>query len=125
LCPFLYSTNGEVLWFHDVRHPLNRSRRISGFHTTNALSELLGREFDADCEKLLALPHDQPRLRQYQKDANAAVEKAISERKRNLLVAMATGTGKTFTLVNQIYRLMKAGVARRWKRSRENESRQS
>ena len=26
---------------------------------------------------------------------------------------MATGTGKTFTLVNQIYRLMKAGVARR------------
>src|ERR1700680_4008381 len=24
--PFLYSTNGEVLWFHDVRHPLNQSR---------------------------------------------------------------------------------------------------
>src|SRR3954451_23189893 len=23
--PFLYATNGEVLWFHDVRHPLNRS----------------------------------------------------------------------------------------------------
>ena len=31
--PFLYSTNGEVIWFHDVRHPLNRSRRIAGFHT--------------------------------------------------------------------------------------------
>ena len=30
-CPFLYSTNGEVLWFHDVRHPLNRSRRWPGF----------------------------------------------------------------------------------------------
>jgi len=27
--PFLYATNGEVLWFHDVRHPLNRSRQIS------------------------------------------------------------------------------------------------
>ena len=26
---------------------------------------------------------------------------------RNLLVAMATGTGKTFTMVNEIYRLMK------------------
>jgi type I restriction enzyme R subunit len=25
--PFLYSTNGEVIWFHDVRDPLNRSRR--------------------------------------------------------------------------------------------------
>src|SRR5215469_7199180 len=31
--PFLYSTNGEVVWFHDVRHELNRSRRVSGFHT--------------------------------------------------------------------------------------------
>ena len=30
-----------------------------------------------------------------------------------MLVAMATGTGKTFTMVNQVYRLMKAGVARR------------
>ena len=23
--PFLYSTNGEVIWHHDVRYPLNRS----------------------------------------------------------------------------------------------------
>ena len=30
-----------------------------------------------------------------------------------MLVAMATGTGKTFTLVNEIYRLMKSGVAPR------------
>lgn len=30
-----------------------------------------------------------------------------------MLVAMATGCGKTFTTVNQIYRLMKSGVARR------------
>ena len=27
--PFLYSTNGEVIWFHDIRNSLNRSRRIS------------------------------------------------------------------------------------------------
>jgi hypothetical protein len=58
-------------------------------------------------------PFDHPHLRPYQRDANAAVEQAIADRKRNLLVAMATGTGKTFTLVHQIYRLMKAGVARR------------
>src|SRR5262249_51974378 len=49
----------------------------------------------------------------YQRDANAAVEKAIADRKRQMLVAMATGTGKTFTTVNQVYRLMKAGVGRR------------
>ncbi|MFY9344090.1 MAG: DEAD/DEAH box helicase family protein [Planctomycetota bacterium] len=111
--PFLYSTSGEVTWFHDVRHPLNRSRRVAQVHTPNAIAEMLGRDFDAECERLATIPHDHPRLRPYQKDANAAVEKAIADRKRNLLVAMATGTGKTFTCVNQIYRLMKAGVARR------------
>lgn len=112
-CPFLYSTNGEVTWFHDVRHPLNRSRRVSGFHTPNGLRELLSRDLDAASEKALALPHDHPKLRPYQKDANRAVEQAIAERKRNLLVAMATGTGKTFTIISQIYRLMKSGIAKR------------
>jgi type I restriction enzyme R subunit len=47
--PFLYSTNGEVIWFHDVRHPLNRSRRIAAFHTPTALQEMLGKDFDAPC----------------------------------------------------------------------------
>jgi type I restriction enzyme R subunit len=112
-CPFLYATNGEIIWFQDVRHPLNRSRRVASFHTSGALQELLHRDFDAACADLHQLPHDHPRLRPYQKEANAAVEAAISERKRQLLVAMATGTGKTFTLVNQVYRLMKAGVTKR------------
>jgi type I restriction enzyme R subunit len=111
--PFLYSTNGEVLWFQDVRHSLNRSRRVSHFHTPAALQEMLGRNLDAACAAVLVLPNDHPRLRPYQRDANAAVEKAIADRKLRMLVAMATGTGKTYTLVNQVYRLMKAGVGRR------------
>jgi type I restriction enzyme R subunit len=112
-CPFLYATNGEVIWFHDVRHERNRSRRVKAFHTAGALRELLERDNEAALDKLRQMPHDHPLLRPYQLEANAAVEKAIAERKRNLLVAMATGTGKTYTLVNQIYRLMKAGVAKR------------
>jgi len=52
-------------------------------------------------------------LRPYQVEANTAIEQAVRERKRQVLVAMATGTGKTFTLVNEIYRLMKSGAARR------------
>jgi type I restriction enzyme R subunit len=112
-CPFLYSTNGEVIHFHDVRDPLNTSRTVKAFHTPDALREMLARDTTTAIEKLLALPHDHDRLREYQKDANAAVEKAISERKRRLLLAMATGTGKTYTLVNQVYRLMKSGVAKR------------
>ena len=111
--PFLYSTNGEVTWFHDVRHPLNRSRRVADFHTPDALRELLAHDIDAATSKLLATPNTHPRLRPYQIAANTAVEQAIADRRRQLLVAMATGVGKTFTTVNQVYRLMKAGVARR------------
>jgi type I restriction enzyme R subunit len=49
------------------------------------------------------LPH-------YQREA---VEAAIAARKRRMLVTMATGTGKTLTMVNEVYRLMKSAVARR------------
>src|SRR5437016_147889 len=111
--PFLYSTNGEIIWFRDVRHPLNLSRPVAAFHTPAALREMLAKDFGAACERLLQMPHEHPLLRPYQRDANAAVDKAIAERKRHMLVAMATGTGKTFTFVNQVYRLMKAGAARR------------
>jgi type I restriction enzyme R subunit len=111
--PFLYSTNGEVIWFHDVRHPHNRSRRIAGFHTPAALQEMFGKEFDAACAWFAATSNNHSLLRPYQVEANAAIEQAIIDRKRQMLVAMATGTGKTFTLVNEAYRLMKSGVARR------------
>ncbi len=111
--PFLYSTNGEVTWYHDVRHPLNRSRRIAGFHTPDALTERMQQDFATACAQLLQTSNDHPLLRPYQHEANAATEKAIADRKRQMLVAMATGTGKTFMAVNQIYRLMKAGVAKR------------
>ena len=50
--PFLYSTNGEVIWFHDIRHQFNRSRRVAAFHTPNALRELLLRDLDAAGAKL-------------------------------------------------------------------------
>jgi type I restriction enzyme, R subunit len=111
--PFLYSTNGEVTWFHDVRNPLNRSRRVVDFHTPAALEELLSRDLDAGCAWFAAHPNNHPMLRPYQVEANTAIEQAIAARQRQLLVAMATGTGKTFTLVNQVYRLIKSGVARR------------
>jgi type I restriction enzyme, R subunit len=111
--PFLYSTNGESIWYHDIRHELSRSHVIAQFHTPDALVERLQKDFDTSCETVLGTANDHPRLRPYQRDANAAVEKAIAERKQQMLVAMATGTGKTFTIVNEVYRLMKSGVAKR------------
>lgn len=110
--PFLYSTNGEVIRFQDVRHPLSRSRPVSAFHTPSALRELLERDVDAELEHLAALPMPW-QLRPYQREANEAVEQAIRDQKRKLLVTMATGTGKTLTTVSEVYRLMKSGVAQR------------
>lgn len=112
--PFLYSTNGEVLWFQDVRHKLNRSRKIPGFHTPDALRELLARDFDEQCEWFTEQADLHPSwFRPYQIEACTAIEEAVAKRKRQMLVAMATGTGKTWTLVNEAYRLLESGVGKR------------
>jgi type I restriction enzyme R subunit len=111
--PFVYSTNGEVIWHDDVRSPSHRSRKVAHFHTPEALTERMDQDFDAACAQLRQTPNSHTRLYPFQIDANQAIEKAIAERKRQMLVAMATGTGKTFTMVNEVYRLMKSGVAKR------------
>jgi len=110
--PFLYSTNGEIIHFLDVRSPLNLSRRVSGFHTPAALAELLLRDTDAELARLADVPFS-PILRPYQRDANLAIDQAFRERKRRMLLTMATGTGKTLVTVSEVYRLMKSGAARR------------
>lgn len=110
--PFLYSTNGEIIHFHDVRRAQNRSRIVSHFHTTAAFQEMLARDLDTELAALGQIPVSQ-RLRPYQVEANQAIEQAIEAGKRKLLVTMATGTGKTLMTVNEVYRLMKSGVARR------------
>ena len=102
-----------MFWFHDIRHPLNRSRPVASFHTPSALAELLERDLAQDCRWFTGHANDHSRLRPYQIEANAAIEKAIADRKRQMLVAMATGTGKTFTMVNQTYRLLESKVGKR------------
>ncbi len=52
--PLLYSTNGEVILHHDVRHAINRSRQIPVFHTPDALREFLARNADEAADTLLA-----------------------------------------------------------------------
>ncbi len=91
---------------------MNRSRRISGFHTTKAMLEMLDRNTKAEMTALRAIPLKEG-IRPYQIEANTAIEQAIESRHRKMMVTMATGTGKTLMTVNEIYRLMKSGVARR------------
>ncbi len=111
--PFAYSTNGEIIWFQDLRRPDSRSRKVSQFHTPAALKEMLERDHEAETTWLETHPNDHELLRDYQIDATHAIDGAIANGKRQMLVAMATGTGKTFMIASEIYRLMKSGVGRR------------
>ncbi len=111
--PFIYSTNGEIIWYHDLRNSLNRSRTVTKFHTPDGLSERLREKFEVSCQRLADRDNAHPMIRPYQAEANTAIEQAIRDRKRQMLVAMATGTGKTYTMVNEVFRLMESGVAKR------------
>jgi len=74
--PFLFSTNGEVIWHHDVRDERNRSRRLEHFYTPLGVEEALGRDFEAACRQLSLIPNDNARLRPYQREANGAIEES-------------------------------------------------
>lgn len=112
--PFLYSTNGEQIWHIDVRNEKATSRKLSSFHTPVALEEFFNR-FNSDAGKWLEdnPPEQISRLRNYQCKAISAIESNIADGKREMLVAMATGTGKTFNTVAEVYRLLKSGAAKR------------
>jgi len=111
--PFLYSSNGELIYYLDARENKNISRQIYSFHSPDAMETSFNTK-EADSFKWLKeKPIDNPFLRPYQKDAIAAYETKLEEGKRLMLLAMATGTGKTFTTVNLVYRMLASGYAKR------------
>jgi type I restriction enzyme R subunit len=112
--PFLYSTNGELIFHVDVRKKENHACQLADFHSPEALRD----KFNRDTQSAEAWFKKRPtseitRLRPYQVNAIEAVEKNLCAGKKQMLLAMATGTGKTFTLVSSIYRLLKSGYARK------------
>lgn len=111
--PFIYSTNGEVIWFQDLRLANSRSRQVQEFHTPKSLIEYLATENSQNVRWFADNPPSNPKLRYYQRDAITSIEKAITDNKRSMLVAMATGTGKTYTVASLIYRLLKSGASKR------------
>ena len=112
--PFLYSSNGEIVWFLDTRPEKHISRQISGFHTPDALEQFFSYDLQAASNRLGAQTFDRlGRVRDYQRKAIEAIEGAIKDGRREILVAQATGTGKTFQTVALLYRLLEAKAARR------------
>lgn len=121
--PFLFATNGRPflrqiaeksgIWFLDGRRDVNHPRPLEAWYTPEGLNQLLGQNIgDAD-DKLANEPTDYLPLRDYQADAVAEVESEIAKGTREMLVAMATGTGKTITCIGLVYRLIKTGRFRR------------
>lgn len=55
--PFLYSTNGEKIRFHDRRDELNLSRDVAHLHSAAALSDQLGSDHSRPLATLEGIPH--------------------------------------------------------------------
>lgn len=122
--PFVFSANGRPylrqlatrsgVWFCDLRRPNNLSRALDGWYTPQGLMALLKRDEEHAQAQLAQAPYEYDfHLRPYQQDAIQAIEAAIGAGKRLLLVAMATGTGKTKVSIALIYRLLKTQRFRR------------
>lgn len=74
---------------------------------------MLSRSNHDALQKLEGMAFRDGSVRDYQQRAIKAVEQAIRNRKRQMMVVMATGTGKTRTTIQEAYRLMKSGEAKR------------
>lgn len=122
--PFAFSSNGRPylrqlsqqsgVWFCDLRRPENLSHALDGWYTPDGLKSLLQQDIVQAHAELDHTPCDYGfPLRPYQEQAIRAVEGVIAEGQRAILLAMATGTGKTKTCIALIYRLLKAKRFRR------------
>ena len=122
--PFVYSTNGRPylkqlaeksgIWFWDARTPKKASYALESWHSPEDLRKKLEVD-EITANKELSEDKQYPDFanRYYQIEAVQAVEKAIESDQRRMLLAMATGTGKTRTALSLMYRLIKSKRVRR------------
>lgn len=122
--PFVFATNGRPylkqletesgIWFRDVRKSTNHRRALAGWPTPEGLKAQLGMDQEAAHAALKTQPYQFGfPLRPYQQRAIEAVENALEADARAMLVAMATGTGKTKLAIALLYRLLTAKRFRR------------
>lgn len=110
---FAYESTGELTRFTDYRDPKPRSRPVFTFHRPETFQKWLKEE-----KTLRARLHDIPALttdglRDCQVTAISNLEVSFKENRPKALVQMATGSGKTFTAITSIYRLLKFAKAKR------------
>lgn len=122
--PFIYATNGRPylaqlaeksgIWFWDSRTPEFSSKPLEQWPTVDDLNQKLKINVSKANQELKE-DQDYPEFagRYYQIEAVKAVETALANGKRRMLLAMATGTGKTRTALSIMYRLIKFNRVKR------------
>ena len=127
--PFTFATNGRAyceqfktksgIWFLDLRNSSNIPTALHGWISPDGIMELLERDIQAGNDALQTMSYDfltdteGLNLRDYQVKAIQAAEKAVLDGKKEILIAMATGTGKTRTVLGMIYRFLKTNRFKR------------
>lgn len=111
--PFSYESTGIETMFADRRDPQHRSRHTFSFHRPDTLLDWLG-EHKTLRARLKDIPKlDYANLRACQLEAVRSLEESFAGNRPRALIQMATGSGKTFTAVTSIYRLIKLARAKR------------
>ncbi|MFI6995767.1 EcoAI/FtnUII family type I restriction enzme subunit R [Nonomuraea wenchangensis] len=120
--PFAFSSNGDGFLFHDktgYSSAVEVTLDMNDFPSPDQLWALYRKwkGLSSETEKLVLQDYfddgsgRQPRY--YQRNAINATVEAIAKGQDRLLLVMATGTGKTYTAFQAIWRLWKAGRMRR------------
>lgn len=127
--PFTFATNGRPyleqfktksgIWLLDLREPSNVPAALHGWISPNGIMERLEKDIQAGNNALQVMSYDLLtdkdglNLREYQVKAIKAAEKAVIDGQKEVLIAMATGTGKTRTVLGMIYRFLKTNRFKR------------
>ena len=121
--PFAYSSNGDAFYEHDFLTGKERQIPLDQFPTQEELfkrfyAEVNGGSGYSEAEKKVV---DQPYYssqntyppRYYQRNAVNRTVEAIARGQQRLLLVMATGTGKTYTAFQIVYRLLRSDIKKR------------
>lgn len=117
--PFVYSSNGSGFLEHDRLTGKEREISLADFPTPEELWQRykIGKNLSEEEEKVVCEPYyyaiGDKKPRYYQRIAiNRAVD-AVAKGENRILITMATGTGKTFTAFQIVWRLWKSGTKKK------------
>lgn len=110
---FHYESTGTETFFRDIDDPNSRSRRVFAFHRPETLLDWFEKP-ETLRAKLKRMPSlNQDGLRDCQVEAIEKLEESFAADRPRSLLQMTMGSGKTYTAVSFVYRLIKFAGAKR------------